>query len=37
MADFNCRLKVKWADENEEDTLSCMDGYYKWQSHKDTN
>ena len=25
-ADVNCRLKVKWADENEEDTFfSCMD------------
>ena len=25
-ADVNCRLLVKWADENEEDTFfSCMD------------
>ena len=25
-ADDNCRLKVKWADENEEDIFfSCMD------------
>ena len=26
-ADVHCRLKEKWADENEKDTFfSCMDG-----------
>lgn len=34
VADVNCRLKIKWADENEEDAFfSCMNNLI----HKDEN